>query len=74
MEAFYVSVPSYLPDDFAVCDSREGLVVFIWLVPISRSEADWIDGHGWDPFETLLEKHDTDLCNLYRAPIVPARG
>lgn len=71
MEALYVTVPVYLPDSFAVCQSPEGASrVFAWLVPITRDEAAFIRTKGWKEFEELLCSTDPDLLDLNRSSVV----
>ena len=64
MEAMYVAIPVYLPDDFAVYDDEQ--IVIAWLVPISPSEADFVKSHGWGVFEKCLVKADPDLTDIFR--------
>lgn len=64
MEAMYVAIPVYLPDDFAVYDDEQ--IVIAWLVPISPSEADFVKSHGWRVFEKCLVKADPDLTDIFR--------
>jgi Suppressor of fused protein (SUFU) len=70
MEALYVSLPVYLPDEFAECAiSSELRVVFSWLVPIGPSEARYVSARGWEAFERALVKYDPDLVDPYRKEI-----
>lgn len=71
-EALYASIPVYFPDEFASCMIKgTGTVIFIWLIPITDKEADFVNRSGWDAFEDLLEKEDPDLLDLFRSSIVP---
>jgi hypothetical protein len=59
MEALHAAIPVYLPDEFASCETEDGAqVVIVWLVPISRTEAEYIHLHGWDAFEERLVEVD----------------
>lgn len=70
LEALYVTVPVYLPDSFQAWKPKAGdPVVFGWLVPISRSEAEFARTHGRIPFEKELERTDPDLLDFKRSPI-----
>jgi len=70
MEALYAAVPVYLPDDFASCEIEDGTdVAIVWLVPISRSEAEYVNGRGWDAFEERLVEVDPDLTDVDRDPL-----
>ena len=48
LAALYAAIPVYFPDDFAAHQSAEWTTVFVWLVPISASEAKCVsaDRHG----------------------------
>lgn len=59
MEALYAAIPVFMPDDFGAC----GDVVMVWLVPISRNEAEFIEAKGWPAFEDLLVDVDPDLTD-----------
>jgi len=66
MEALYASVPVYLPDDFAQVDD----VVFVWLVPVSQAEANFVAANGWSAFEDRLVEAGPDLIDVDRLSIV----
>ncbi len=42
MEALYVGMPVYLPDDFATYVSDDLSAVIAWLIPISQHEASYV--------------------------------
>ena len=65
MEALYATNPVYLPDAFA----SVGTVAIVWLVPISRAEANLVVDRGWDVFESVLVREDPDLTNLHRSSV-----
>lgn len=70
MEALYAAIPVYLPDDFASCEIEDGSeVAIVWLVPISRDEADYVQARGWDAFEERLVAADPDLTDVDREPL-----
>lgn len=67
MEAFYVAAPTYLPDEFHIYeDGTPPPIVQVWLVPISSSEANYVQEHGWDAFEDLLVEKQPDLLSFMR--------
>lgn len=66
MEAFYVGMPVYFPDDFSTCEEQGRTIVIAWLIPISRTEADFVFNHGWSAFEDQLVDHDPDLTDPLR--------
>jgi hypothetical protein len=65
MEALYAAIPVYLPDEFG--QFRD--VVIAWLVPVARSEADYVAVHGWGAFEERLIDVDPDLTAIDRIPM-----
>jgi hypothetical protein len=69
MEAFYLALPVYLPDEFAWCAEGSYDVAIAWLVPISHGEAAYVAEHGWDEFEQRLVEADPDLTDIFRAPM-----
>jgi hypothetical protein len=71
LEALYVTVPVYLPDSFQAFKPEVGDgVVFGWLVPISRSEAEFARTQGRMAFEKELERTDPDLLDFKRSAVV----
>jgi hypothetical protein len=74
MEALYVGTLMYFDTDQEQFDVLElgnsSSVLVSWLIPIYRSEADWIEEHGYNAFEDLIVKQDPDLMDLNRPPIV----
>jgi len=69
-EFVYCTIPVFFDDDFCSYDVTSPSTVMVWVLPIHRSEAEYIDKKGWESFEDLLEKKDPDLCSLERDPIV----
>jgi hypothetical protein len=69
MEAFYVSIPVYFPDDFSVFVQAGNQIIMAWLVPVSRNEANYVRERGWCDFEQRLVESDPDLTNVYREPL-----
>ena len=47
-----------------------GLVAFLHAIPISEGEYQFALQNGVDELETLLERHDADVCDLAREPTV----
>ncbi len=64
--ALYVAMPAYWPDRFASCLTESKSVVFVWLVPITSSEAGFVRLAGWDTFENELSQADLDMCSIAR--------
>ena len=69
MEALFASLPAYTPDAFATCDATSPRTHFMWLVPITRVEAQSVTQKGWQSLEDLFVKEDPDLLNLDRPEI-----
>jgi len=68
MSCLYVTNPVYLPDEFCICEVPElGPVLFIWLVPITEAEGNFVRASGWEAFEDLLQDDDPDLLDIYRS-------
>lgn len=68
-----VGRPYSYPDEFEYL-SLDGLVVhFLWLVPITRAEAEWCGEHGRERFEDLLEESDAEITDPGRPSLVQAQ-
>lgn len=68
--ALYVSVPVYFPDSLQTfVDDGGRAIVFAWLVPITGSEAKFVEAHGWGEFEEVLEHQNPDLVNFAREAV-----
>ena len=69
--AFYVAPPNILPDEFAVYTPDPGhRIVFAWMVPITKAEAQFVRAHGWNKFEDALEAEGADMVDFDREPIM----
>lgn len=68
--AVYCAIPVMLGDDFATFKGSQPPTVIVWVVPITESEADYIDANGWSKFEDLLEERNPDLFSLGRDSII----
>lgn len=73
MEAFYAAAPVLFDDGFAVVepggDGRRFEIVVIWLAPIGKAEAAFVDERGWEAFEEELVRQQPDLTDLRRPEI-----
>jgi hypothetical protein len=66
-EALYCAPPVYYPDALGFLDGVAGSpLVIVWLLPITRAEAKFVEQRGWPAFEDLLEQQDLDLTDLDR--------
>ena len=70
LEALYVAIPVYLPEEFAGFEENGQRGVVAWLVPISAREAGYVADHGWESFEDRLVEADPDLTDPGR-PSLP---
>ena len=68
-DAVYCAIPVFMDDDFATFGESQPPTIIVWMIPIYKSEADYIDANGWSKFEELLEEKDPDLFTLEREPI-----
>ena len=65
--AFVAAVPVLLPDDFSVYTDENGNdIVFAWMVPITKTEADFVRREGWDKLENILIDQGADLLDIDR--------
>jgi len=69
-DAVYSAIPVFMDDEFATLEGSQPPIVIVWMIPIYKSEADYIDVHGWSKFEDRLEEKDPDLFSLWRQPII----
>ena len=68
-DALYASIPVVFPEELATLKYSTPPTVFVWLVPLYRSEAAFVESSGWTKFEDRLEATDPDLFDLSRAII-----
>jgi hypothetical protein len=66
IEAFIAMNPWYWDDEFSYFDGVDPPVYVVWLIPITRSEAEYVRRQGIGAFESLIEEQDPDLLDLYR--------
>jgi len=69
-EFVYCTIPVFFEDDFCSYDDTSPPTIMVWVLPIYRSEAEYIEENGWESFEDLLEDKDPDLCSLERESII----
>lgn len=69
-DALYCAIPVFLDDDFATFNGSQPPTVIAWVIPIYKSEADYVDAYGWSKFEDMLEEKDPDLFSLERESII----
>lgn len=69
-DAVYCAIPVFMDDEFATFGESQPPTVIVWMIPIYKSEADYVDENGWSKFEELLEEKDPDLFFFGRKPII----
>lgn len=64
--ALLCSEPAFYPVEFSevICDGTT--IVFVELIPITSSEADWIRERGWSAFFDRVNRGEVDICDLAR--------
>ena len=70
LNAVYAAIPVLFDDSFVTFDYTSPPTVFVWVLPLHASEANYVRHNGWDTFEHLLEEKDPDLLDLKRLPLV----
>jgi hypothetical protein len=72
LEALYATMPVYFPRSFYEFDDgvEQVPIVQVWLVPITKKEANFVLQNGWSQFEDILEEKDPDLINFKRDSII----
>jgi hypothetical protein len=69
-DAVYCAIPVFMNDEFATFGGSQPPTVIVWMMPIYKSESDYVSANGWSKFENLLEKKEPDLFSLEREPII----
>ncbi len=62
--------PLYFPESFEVYEHDLESTMFLWLVPITREELQYVREGGGQRFQELLVERDPDLLDLARESIV----
>ncbi|TWG03602.1 suppressor of fused domain protein [Streptomyces brevispora] len=67
LTALYAAMPVYFDDGFFSVALENGThVSVVWLVPLHRAEAEYVEKYGWPAFESELTTQDPDLFDLER--------
>lgn len=64
------TVPAFLPEGFALCETPQGVCVFCWLMPLSAAEVAFVRQRGWPELEDRLEGATSGLLDVSRADVV----
>ena len=59
--SLYCSIPVFFQDSFNVYHSDSDSVVFVWLLPLTNSDFNYVNNSGWNDFEDKLEEVDLDM-------------
>lgn len=59
-ESVYVSIPVFFEEEFASLKGTDPDVIFAWVFPLFRNEADFIQKEGWNKFEDYLQENEID--------------
>lgn len=69
-EGVYCTIPSIWSDDFFSYMESTPATIIVWVIPVHKSEINYINSNGWDDFEDLLSASDVELLSLDRLPII----
>jgi Suppressor of fused protein (SUFU) len=69
-DSLYCSLPIMFDSELATFSGSEPPTVFVWLVPILGSEANFVKLNGWNRFENILERNSPDFWDLNRPSLV----
>jgi hypothetical protein len=65
--AFYATLPIYFPEElWTIHDDRLGDIVLSWLLPIRKTELDFIKENGWRAFEERVDAAKFELFDFNR--------
>jgi hypothetical protein len=68
---FCAAIPSLLPEQFATWRDTDGAeVVFVWMVPLTQPEIDFVRREGWRKLEDISVARQVDLVDMDRASVV----
>jgi hypothetical protein len=65
-----VSLPYPFGPELEVCRYDRGVIRFLWLLPITASEAAFARAHGYEALESRFEDSGIDAIDLHRASVV----
>lgn len=66
----YASVPVFWEDAFHEFGESRPPTIFVWLMPILKTEAKFIKNRGWNAFEDKLVASEINFWDLNRVPVV----
>jgi len=71
--ALYATNPTVFGDRLLAIDSESPPLVFVWLIPITESEVNFVRKSGWRAFEAELESEDPEPWDIDRPSVSAAR-
>ena len=66
----YCTVPVPFEPGLATYDASDPPTAFVWILPATGAEAEFVMRNGWSRFEELLESREPDLWDLDRPSVV----
>jgi hypothetical protein len=66
----YCTVPVPFDPQLATYEGSDPPTAFVWILPTTGEEAEFVMRNGWSRFEELLESREPDLWDLDRASVV----
>jgi hypothetical protein len=72
MSAVYATNPTVFGERLLAVDPEQPPLVFVWLVPVTTDEVDFIRNRSWAAFEAELEAEDPDPWNIQRSSVSAA--
>ncbi|CAM3178076.1 suppressor of fused domain protein [Prescottella defluvii] len=70
MDHLLVSLPYFHGPELEWAPTEAGGARFLWLLPIHKSEADFVKRETLDEFESILEAEAVDVLDTNRDPVV----
>jgi len=69
-ESVYCTIPMLFDPRLKTFTDSEPPTVFVWLVPTTRAETEYVRTNGWNKFEDHLEIDQPDFWNLDRESLI----
>jgi hypothetical protein len=66
----YCTAPVPFDERLATYDGSDPPTVFVWILPATSDEAEFVMRNGWRKFEELLESREPDLWDMNRPSVV----
>ncbi|WP_223936230.1 suppressor of fused domain protein [Arthrobacter sp. StoSoilB5] len=70
MEAIFVRAPEHLPEAFSPLRVGDQDIQFLWLVPITGPEAQYINEHGVGAFESIVKQQRPAFEDVHRQSVI----